>query len=96
MKKIKLLLVILGAGSLAGCLSGGGTEGVAAIGPNHYLIGGLGSLTDFSSSAVKVKIYREAAQYCSSIGKTMSTISSTSRDSGYAQYATAELQFSCI
>jgi hypothetical protein len=94
MKNIKIPSVVLLAGMLAGCI--GGTSGVAVLGPNHYLIGDTGGLLDFSSSAVRVKIYQDAAQYCSSMGKKMTTINSRARDSGYAQFATAELQFSCI
>lgn len=80
---------------LVACASGA-TNGVQAIGNNHYIIGDLGAFTDFSASATKVKIHREAAQYCANQNKNMQVIHSSSRDSGYAQYATAELQFRCV
>lgn len=91
----KLGLVVIICTSIVGCQSGG-TNGVQALGPNHFIIGDLGAFTDFSASATKVKIHREAANYCANQNKQMQIITSSSRDSGYAQYATAELQFKCI
>ena len=30
----------------------------------RYMIGGLGKFTDFSGSAVKVRLYQQAAEFC--------------------------------
>lgn len=82
------------------CLLGGcattGTEGVVPIGPNMYMVGGLGSFTDFSSSGVKAKLYKEASKFCDDKGLVMFPINSTGKDSGYATYASAEVQFRCL
>jgi hypothetical protein len=91
----KTTIILFSAALLSAC-SSGSTNGVQAIGQNHYIIGDLGAFTDFSASATKVRIHREAAQYCASQNKNMQIIHSSSRDSGYAQYATAELQFRCV
>lgn len=92
---MRFVTIALMGAAVSAC-SIGGTNGVQALGPNHYIIGDLGAFTDFSASATKVKIHREAAQYCASQNKNMQIINSSSRDSGPSQYATAELQFRCV
>jgi hypothetical protein len=60
-----------------------------------YMIGGLGSFTDFSSSGAKARLYRQAATFCADQGRVAVPMNSTGRDSGYGTYASAEIQFSC-
>lgn len=69
------------------------TKGVVEIGPDTYMIGGLGKFTDFSGSAVKARLYEQAAEFCKSKGRVMVPINSTAHDSDFAQYASAEIQF---
>ncbi|MCK4120402.1 hypothetical protein ACI2UK_24480 [Ralstonia nicotianae] len=80
---------------LLGCATTG-TDGVVPIGPDMYMIGGLGNFTDFSASAVKVRMFQQAAKYCADQGRVMSPIGSTGKDSGYGTYASAEVQFRCL
>jgi hypothetical protein len=89
------LLIVVGVESLAGC-SGTDSGGVVPIGPDMYMIGGLGALTDFSSSAVKARLYGEASKFCVEKGRTIYPVSSTGKDSGPATYASAEVQFLCL
>lgn len=79
--------------SLAGCATYG-TDGVATIGPNQYMIGRMGGMFDHSSSAMKAKMFAEASQFCKDKGLTMVPLNSTGRDSGIDR-ASAEVQFSC-
>lgn len=92
MKKVALFVA---CALLAACANTG-TNGVVNIGPNLYMVGGLGEFTDFSSTSVKARFYQQASQYCGAMGKTMQPVSSTGRDSGLATYATAEVQFRCV
>ena len=80
---------------LAGC-AGLGTDGVVPIGPDMYMIGGLGGGFDYSGSVVKAKFFREAAKYCDEKGKVMVPVNSTGRDASYGEYASAEVQFRCL
>ena len=73
-----------------------GTDGVVQIGPDLYMLGGLGKFTDFSSSAVKARFYQNASKYCEEKGRVMSPVNSTGQDSGFGTYASAEIQFRCI
>lgn len=92
MKKI-CLAIILGL-ALSGC--GTGTDGVVSIGPDMYMIGGLGRFTDFSASAVKARFFQQAQKYCADQGRVMVPMNSTGKDSDYGTYASAEVQFKCV
>ena len=92
---LSALLIAVGAGSLVAC---GGTDsgGVVPIGPDMYMLGGLGAFTDFSSSAVKARLYGEASKFCAEKGRTIFPINSTGKDSAPYTYASAEVQFLCL
>lgn len=78
----------------SGCATG--SDGVVPIGPNLYMVGGLGKLTDFSSSAVKARFFQQASKFCADQGKTMVPVNSTGQNSGAGTYASAEVQFRCV
>jgi len=80
---------------LGGCATTD-TNGVVTVGPNQYMIGGLGKFTDFSGSAVKARRYEEASKFCAERGKVMESISSVAQDSGLGTYASAEVHFRCV
>ena len=73
-----------------------GTDGPVPIGPNLYMIGGLGGFTDFSSSGVKARMFREGNAFCAKQGRTMLPTSDTGKDSDLGKYASAEVQFYCL
>ena len=91
--KVKLALVLLLA--LSGCATTG-TDGVVQIGPDLYMIGGLGKFTDFSSSGVKARLYQEGSKYCEERKLVMLPANSVGQDSGYGTYASAEIQVRCL
>jgi len=85
---------MMASAAVAGC--GTGTDGVVNIGPDTYMIGGLGRFTDYSSSAVKARYFQDAAKFCAGKGQVMVPLNSTGRDSGMGTYASAEVQFKCV
>jgi hypothetical protein len=87
--------IFLAMSWLIGCATTG-TNGVVEIGPNLYMLGGLGKFTDFSSSAVKARMFQDASKFCAAKGKQIEPVGSTGKDSGYGTYASAEVQFRCI
>ena len=96
MKVLRSLTIVVGiVVCICGCATTG-TEGVVQIGPDTYMIGGLGKFTDFSGSAVKARLYQQAAEFCRSKGGVMVPLDSTAEDSKYGQYASAEIQFRCV
>ena len=80
---------------ICGCATSG-TDRVVQIGPNTYKMGGLGKSTDFSGSAVKARLYQQAAEFCRSKGGEMIPLNSTAQDSKPGQYASAEIRFKCV
>lgn len=94
MKVFSFSLFVVVCGYLIGC--GTDSGGVVPIGPDSYMVGGLGRMTDYSSSAVKARLYKEAANFCQQRNEVMSPLASSGIDSGYATYASAEVQFRCL
>lgn len=80
--------------ALTGCATG--TDGPVSIGGDAYMIGGLGQFTDYSASAVKARMFKQATEFCASKGQDMTPLNSTGKDSGYGTYASAEVQFKCV
>src|SRR3977135_2220527 len=71
MKVLRSLTTFVGiVVCICGCATTG-TNGVVQIGPDTYMIGGLGQFTDFSGSAVKARLYQQAAEFCRSKGGVM-------------------------
>jgi hypothetical protein len=89
------LLTLFTALALTACV-GTGTKGVVPIGPDLYMIGGLGRFTDYSSSAVKARFFQDAAKFCASKNQVMRPVNSVGQDSGIGTYASAEVQFTCV
>lgn len=85
---------VLALAVLAGCATG--TDGPVQIGEETYMIGGLGQMLDFSSSSVKARFFQQASKFCADKGMDVQPLNSTGQDSGYATYASAEVQFRCI
>jgi hypothetical protein len=94
--RVIVVLSLLSAiiGTLGGC--GTGTAGAVPIGPDTYMIGRLGNITDYSASSVKARLYGEAGAFCVEKGRVMSPLTSTGQDSGFGTYASAEVQFLCL
>ncbi len=90
---MRTLYILLASITLSGCATG--TDGVVEIGPNTYMLGGLGGMTDYSGSAVKARFFKEAAKYCADKGMIMIPVSSTGQDAWGINYASAEVQFRC-
>ena len=91
MNKLILIMVLL----MVGCATTG-TDGFVPLGANKYMIGRLGKFNDFSGSAVKARLFQEATVFCAEKGLDIRLDNSVAKDSEYANYASAEIQFSCI
>lgn len=94
MKRLYTVIVILAIAPV-GCATTG-TKGVVNIGPDLYMVGGLGGFTDWSSSGVKARLYQQGAQYCSGLNRAMVPVNSTGQDAALYTYASAEIQFWCL
>lgn len=90
----KKLAVLIFVGLMTGCATG--TDGIVEIGPDMYMVGRFGKFTDYSGSAVKARLYEEAAKFCKDRNRIMVPINSTGHDSDFGIYASAEIQFKCV
>lgn len=91
---MKKMALVVAAVALTACATTG-TDGVVEISPNTYMLGSMGGMFDHSGSAVKAKLFKEAAKYCGDKGMTMVPLNSTGQDAGVVTYASAEVQFRC-
>lgn len=88
---IRLLTLSAAALILSGCAN----TGIVPIGSGVYMASKFGSMVTFSGGEVKADLYKEAGEFCRSKGGQVKPLDSTSRDSGLATYASAEIQFRC-
>ena len=96
MKPFRSFISIVG---IVVCICGCATSGadrVVQIGPNTYKMVGLGESTEVSGSAVKSRLYQQAAEFCRSKGGQMIPLNSTAKDSKPGQNASAEIRFKCV
>tara|TARA_B110000208_G_scaffold163225_1_gene200004 strand:+ start:181 stop:510 length:330 start_codon:yes stop_codon:yes gene_type:complete len=94
-KVILVLAFVLG--TISGCTSSGFDKvDIVEISPNLYMLGRMGGFMEFSGTKVKAELYAEARGFCSKRNLVMSPVSDNAEDSGYAKYASAEIQFRCL
>ncbi|SKC49316.1 hypothetical protein [Paraburkholderia hospita] len=87
-------LFIIGTLSMSACAPT--STGFVPIGSNTYMYSRMGQFTDFSGGVVKSRLYQDAANFCADQHKVLKPLNSTSKDSGFGTYASAEIQFSCV
>lgn len=93
MKKLLLLLLLPLPLVLAACATP--DTGMVPIGQGMYMHSKFGSMITFSGGHVKAELFQEAGAFCQKQGKQLVPVNSTSKDSGYGTYASAEIQFRC-
>lgn len=93
MKKLYVAAIAAAVLGMAGCATP--DTGVVPIGNGVYMHSKFGSALTFSGGQVKAELFQEAAAFCGKQGKQVTPVNSTSKDSGYGTYASAEVQFRC-
>ena len=92
-----MVVVAFVLGTMSGCASSGFDKvDIVEISPNLYMLGRMGGFMEFSGTKVKAELYAEARGFCSKRNLVMSPVSDNAEDSGYAKYASAEIQFRCL
>ncbi len=71
MQKLMAATVLISFGLIAGCASTTSADGIVEIGPDTYRVGNLGRFTDYSSSALKARLYQDAYRHCAAKNKLM-------------------------
>ena len=73
---------------IGGCATRSG--GVVEIDTDTYKVDGAGRFADYSSSAIRSRLYEDAYKHCAAKNRLMVPVNSASDD------ASAELQFRCL
>lgn len=92
----KRTICIVSSGLLCSCASVSGTASVVPIGPDTYMVASSGSFFTLSGGQVKAQLFQEADRFCSSKGKHLMPVTTSSKDAAPYTYASAELQFRCL
>ena len=78
-------------------LTGCGSSGPVAIGPDTYMAADTGGLvTSYSGGALKAGLYQQANAFCRAQGREVMPVNATGNNAGYAQWAHAEIEFRCL
>lgn len=72
---------------IAGCATS--PDGIVEIGTDTYKVGSAGRFADYSSSAIKSRLYQDAYKHCAAKNKLMVPVDSAAAN-------TSELQFRCL
>jgi hypothetical protein len=94
MQKLRTATALMSFVVIAGCATS--ADGIVEIGPDTYRIGGLERYADYSSSALKAKLYQDAYKHCAAKNKIMVPATSAGQNSASATDAPAEAQFQCV
>lgn len=102
----KRLFISVSVAALCACANTSSTIGSTSagtsaaepirIGEGLYKMGGLGSATELSGTAVKIRFMQQATAFCAGKGQAMAPGKSTTKDAIAGARASAEIQFRCV
>lgn len=90
MQKLMTTAALISLVLIAGCATS--TDGIVEIGTDTYRVSSLGRFADYSSSALKARLYQDAYKHCAARNRIM--VPATNGAS--ATNAPTELQFRCL
>ena len=88
MRKLMTIAALISVVLIAACATS--PDGIVEAGTDTYKVGSAGRFADYSSSAIKSRLYEEAYKHCAAKNRLMVPVNSPSAD------ASAELQFRCL
>ncbi len=92
MQKLIAVTFVMSLGLLAGCATSTGSDGIVEIGPDTYRVASLGRFADYSSSALKARLYQDAYRHCAAKNKLMVP----SNQSSAPGTQSSDMQFQCV
>ena len=87
MQKLMTVTFVISLGLIAGCATRPG--GIVEIGTDTYKVDSAGRFADYSSSAIKSRLYEDAYKHCAAQNRLMVPVNSASSNA-------SELQFRCL
>lgn len=91
----KIILGVMIASALGGCGTLNSTNNIVALGPDKYMINGSVYLSNYDS-AMKAKIFQQAAQFCTERTRVMLPIDTSNIDIKIGESGAKEMQFYCL
>ncbi|MGZ8993278.1 MAG: hypothetical protein ACXW16_04610 [Burkholderiaceae bacterium] len=88
MHKLITTAALISVVLIAGCATSSG--GIVEIGTDTYKVGSAGRFADYSSSAIKSRLYEDAYRHCAAKNRLMVPVNPGSAE------ASNELQFRCL
>jgi hypothetical protein len=95
MQKLIAVNFVMSFGLIAGCATSTGSEGIVEIGPDKYRVASLGRFADYSSSALKARLYQDAYRHCAAKNKLM-VPSNGANQSSASGTQSSEMEFQCV
>ncbi len=92
MQKLLISTAMISLGLIAGCATS--TDGIVEIGTDTYRVGSHGRFSEYSSSALKARLYQDAYRHCAAKNKIMVPANSSGQNS--ASSTASDLQFQCV
>lgn len=92
MQKLMTTAALICLGLIAGCATTS-TDGIVEIGPDTYKVGSLGRFADYSSSALKARLYQDAYKHCAAKNRIMVPVNSQNSASATNP---DEVKFRCL
>jgi hypothetical protein len=90
MHKLIAVFVLTCLASLVGCATS--NEEIVKVGPDTYKMGNLGRFKDYSSGALKARLYEDAYKHCAAQNRIMVPTNAAQN----AASAPAGMQFRCV
>lgn len=94
--KFTFLSTILVSAMLFGCATNSGDLTVVPIGPDKYMINSGVHSSNYASSSLKTKLFKDAGQYCSSLTRVMLPIDAAALNEKIGDSNQVALQFYCL
>ena len=90
---MKILLIVIGFITLAGCAS---SSGVLNTGPDSYMVSREGGSAFVGTNGLRVDAMKEANAYCQNEGKIFQVSSTQVQGGGLGKYPHADIYFLCL
>ena len=95
MQKLIAVTSMMFLGLIGGCATSTGSAGIIEVGPDTYRVGSHGRFQDYSSSALKARLYQDAYKHCAAKNKLMVPSNSANQVSASGAQS-SDMQFQCV
>ena len=95
MQKLIAVTLLTSLGLIAGCATSTGSDGIIEVGPETYRVASHGRFKDYSSTALKARLYQDAYRHCAAKNKLMVPSNAENQNSASGAQST-DMVFQCV